>query len=196
MGFEPLAPDPNAYTKQPQERNNIKRELKMSNTEYIPNDEQLWDSLLTNQIEKNTTTIKNQGDTRNETPLLERFQISSTGVLPGLDLDPDSGILKFDVQTESHCALNFFGPVLFWMREYCTRPQPKTVMHLHSKDHDPFACVYLTRVISLLENLQDKGNHIELHWHFPATDLTSVLAVKQYRKNCPLPLMLHRKPSF
>lgn len=168
----------------------------MSNQEYIPNDEQLWNNVFANQSEKNSINQQNQGDTRNENPLLERFQLSSTGIMPGLDLDPDTGILKIEIDSESQCALNFFGPVLFWMRHYCTRPQPKTVFHLHSKDHDPFECIYLTRVMLLLEGLQDKGNQVELHWHYPAADQTSVAAVKSFNRNGRLPLLVHRVHSF
>ena len=168
----------------------------MSNQEYIPNDEQLWDSVLANQSEKNSINEQNQGDTRNETPLLERFQLSSSGIMPGLDLDPETGILTIEISSESQCALNFFGPVLFWMRHYSTRPQPKTVFHLHSKDHDPFECIYMARLMLLLEGLQEKGNQVEFHWHYPAADHISVAAVKNFNRNGRLPLMVHREHSF
>ncbi|MFT5054181.1 MAG: hypothetical protein ACI9FU_002492 [Granulosicoccus sp.] len=169
----------------------------MSNNDFIPNDEQLWDSVLANQTDDNELiNQQNQSDSRNETPLLERFQLSSSGIMPGLDLDPDTGILTIEVTSVSQCSFNFFGPVLFWLRHYCTQPQPKTIFHLHSKDQDPFDCIYLSRVLLLLEGLQDKGNQVELHWHYPEGDQTSVAAVRKFNRNCPLPLMVHRKQKF
>ena len=137
----------------------------MTNNEFIPSDEHLWHNVLRKTTDQEQIDQRGRGDTRIEDPyLLERLHVSGSAKNPGLDLDPDSGVLKIEVSNESHCTLHSFGPVLFWMRHYCTRPQAKTILELNCGIKDPFSCVYIKRVMHLLESVQSKGLHAEVHY--------------------------------
>lgn len=163
----------------------------MSNNEFIPSEEHLWDNVLSKPNDQEQIDHRDQGDARKEDPyLLERLQISSSEIHPGLDLDPESGMLKLEIVSEPQCTLNFFGPVLFWMRHYCTRPQPKTVFELRSRDHDPLTCVYIKRMVHLLESIQEKGAHVEMHWYYPKHDVLSKAARGAIKEGCLLPIKM------
>lgn len=161
----------------------------MSNNEYIPSEEHLWENVLNKASDQEQIDHRGQGESRNEDPyLLERLQVSGSGNDPELDLDPDSGVLSIEISSNYQCSLHFFGPVLFWVRQYCTRPAAKTILELTTCEMNPFSCIYITRMISLLENIQDKGLHVEVHCITHGNSEVNTMPASALKKHCKLPI--------
>lgn len=154
----------------------------MSNKEFIPFDEQLWSNMLQGDGHNKGITKKQ------DLPEVPKLQIIGKGDLPTIGFNPDNGHLMIKGRCCPKDPSQFFEPLLIWTKAYCLKPQPHTKLILQLSCFNTQTSVFIMQMIGRLEELQENGHQVELHWHIAPGDTDMQDQVKIFRKLCHVPM--------
>lgn len=100
----------------------------------------------------------------------KKFQLKATDDLPAVILDAKKNIFKITGRILPEDGNKFFKPILKWVSEYASAPNPYTEFHLRLDYYNSSTARMLTKMIVELEKINETGNKVKVVWEYEEDD--------------------------
>ena len=100
---------------------------------------------------------------------LEPLIIQETKDTPKVVLDPQKGQFEISRLSLPEDAIEFYKPVLDWLRKYKESPNPETIFDFNIEYFNTASSKQLIQILLLLEELSKKSK-VKVRWHYKDID--------------------------
>jgi len=100
----------------------------------------------------------------------KRFHIDRTETSPQIDMDLDQGVLDFIGRSLPHNSEQFYSRVYRWIEEYLQEPKVETVVNMKLDYLDTSSSKHLYNIFQKLDAVSERGQHVQVNWHFETGD--------------------------
>ncbi|MBW8049431.1 MAG: DUF1987 domain-containing protein [Cytophagales bacterium] len=118
---------------------------------------------------------------------MEKLTIQKTSKTPGINLDPDKGLLEISGYSISKFTKEFYEPVLKWIDEYSKKPHEETLIRLKFYYYNTGTAMYILDILRKLEALYKKGFKVKVEWQYEKEDEDSMEYGQDFRDILSLP---------
>lgn len=117
---------------------------------------------------------------------MNKLFIAETDDTPEVNLDPEQGIFKISKISVPENALDFYRPVLEWIKAYAEDPIPKTVFDFNLEYVNTASSKQVIQVILLLQKVAEKGV-VNVNWYYESIDEDMKALGNRYKKLVSVP---------
>jgi len=100
---------------------------------------------------------------------LEPLYIPETRDTPRIQFDPEKGIFEISKLSLPEDAIEFYRPVIEWLKKYMENPNPETVFDFKIEYFNTASSKQLIQILLLLEQLNKKSK-VKVRWHYKDID--------------------------
>jgi len=101
-------------------------------------------------------------------------------------LDPAEGVFKISKISVPENALDFYRPVLDWIKEYAEDPNVHTVFDFDLEYVNTASSKQVIQVILLLQKVSEKGD-VKVNWYYESIDEDMKALGLRYKKLVTVP---------
>ena len=83
---------------------------------------------------------------------------TATADTPSVILDADRGIFEISQMSLPEDAVDFYTPILAWLKDYAKDPNPETVFNMKLEYFNTASSKQLIQILLLLQDMKDKSN--------------------------------------
>ena len=120
---------------------------------------------------------------------MNKLFIAETDDTPEVNLDPEQGIFKISKISVPENALDFYRPVLEWIKAYAEDPIPKTVFDFNLEYVNTASSKQVIQVILLLQKVAEKSV-VNVNWYYESIDEDMKALGPRYKKLVSVPFEL------
>lgn len=120
---------------------------------------------------------------------MEKFILEETEDTPEIILDPEQNIFKISKISVPENALDFYTPVLNWIKEYAKHPNVQTIFDFDLEYVNTASSKQVIQVILSLQKVAEKGD-VKVRWFYETIDEDMQALGKRYKKLVSLPFEL------
>ncbi len=102
--------------------------------------------------------------------MLNSLIIEETQDTPKIVLDKANEIFEISGRSLPENAIKFYAPVILWLEEYITTPNPTTPLTFKLDYFNSASTKKIYEIISILEKLSNKGNSVMINWYYSKDD--------------------------
>lgn len=110
----------------------------------------------------------------------KRFHIDRTETSPQIDMDLDQGVLDFIGRSLPHNSEQFYSRVYRWIEEYLQEPKVETTVNMKLDYLDTSSSKHLYNIFQKLDAVSERGQHVQVNWHFETGDEEMAETGKDY----------------
>ncbi|MCB0769697.1 MAG: DUF1987 domain-containing protein [Flavobacteriales bacterium] len=111
----------------------------------------------------------------------KHFHIDRTETSPQIDLDLDHGVLEFIGRSLPPNSEQFYSKVYSWLEEYIAKPQEETTVNMKLDYLDTSSSKHLYNIFSRLDAVTERGQHVQVNWHYETGDEEMAETGKDYQ---------------
>jgi len=114
--------------------------------------------------------------------------IIETDHTPSVVLDKDAGIFEIAHRSLPENAIDFFDPIINWIKEYAKNPNKITEFSFKLEYYNTATSKQIAKLLLILEELN--SNHkseVKIIWHYNSDDLDMLNSGKRYEKLLNIP---------
>jgi hypothetical protein len=111
----------------------------------------------------------------------KRFHIDRTETSPQIDMDLDQGVLDFIGRSLPHNSEQFYSRVYRWIEEYLQEPKVETTVNMRLDYLDTSSSKHLYNIFQKLDAVSERGQHVQVNWHFETGDEEMAETGKDYQ---------------
>lgn len=100
----------------------------------------------------------------------ETLILKKTDVTPGVILNQENGTFSISGRSIMEDALEFYLPLIEWVKEYAKNPNPVTDFVLDIEYLNSASTRKLLNLVVELEKIYEKGNEIKVIWRYEESD--------------------------
>ncbi len=108
---------------------------------------------------------------------------------PEIILDPEEGKFKISKISVPENALDFYRPVLDWIKQYAEEPNIQTVFDFDLEYVNTASSKQIIQIILLLQKVSEKGN-VKVNWYYESIDEDMRALGARYKKLVTVPFDL------
>lgn len=101
---------------------------------------------------------------------MNTLELSSTKQTPGVNFDPEKGILEIWGRSIPENSFEFYNPLLVWLDEYTAEPKEKTVMQIKLEYFNTSSSKYILEVLKKLNIIEEKETEVLVEWYYDEDD--------------------------
>jgi len=105
---------------------------------------------------------------------MNNLHIEKTKYTMEINFNSESGILEMNGSSYPENSLDFFGPIIDWVREYVTTVKKPVTMNINLSYLNTSSTKCILDIFELLEDLFHQGVPVKINWHY-ATDDEDIL---------------------
>ncbi len=120
---------------------------------------------------------------------MEKLIIEETEDTPEIILDPEQNIFKISKISVPENALDFYKPVLEWIKEYAERPNVQTVFDFDLEYVNTASSKQVIQVILQLQKVAEKSD-VKVRWYYESIDEDMKALGTRYKKLVSVPFEL------
>ncbi|MBQ3690528.1 MAG: DUF1987 domain-containing protein [Bacteroidales bacterium] len=120
---------------------------------------------------------------------MEKFIREETEDTPEIIFDPESGIFKISKISVPENALDFYRPVLDWIKQYAEEPNVQTQFDFDLEYVNTASSKQVIQVILLLQKVAEKGD-VRVRWFYESIDEDMKALGARYKKLVNVPFEL------
>lgn len=120
---------------------------------------------------------------------MEKLLIEETEDTPQIILDPAEGKFKISKISVPENALDFYRPVLDWIKSYAEEPNVQTVFDFDLEYVNTASSKQIIQIILLLQKISEKGD-IKVNWYYESIDEDMRALGARYKKLVTVPFDL------
>lgn len=102
---------------------------------------------------------------------MERLIIENTLKSPRIDFNPETGIFEISGVSLIENTLDFYKPILTWLKKYIEQPASTTTVIFKLKYSNTSSLQFIYDIISLLNQEQDKKTKLSVVWYYASDDV-------------------------
>ncbi len=100
---------------------------------------------------------------------MESLFIEGTKKTPEVSFNAN-GILKIKGRSIPEDPSKFYDVLYLWIFEYCTHPQPTTIVDVELEYFNSGTSKALLHILRIIVDLRNKENNITINWYYEAGD--------------------------
>ena len=120
---------------------------------------------------------------------MEKIAIKGTDDTPGVILNKEENKFEFSGKSLPEDVNSFYGPVLKWIDEYSSSPNPKTEFNFMLTYFNTASSKVLLDILMKLEDVKSKGGEVQVKWNYPDDDEDMLEAGKEYADLVDVPFV-------
>jgi hypothetical protein len=121
---------------------------------------------------------------------MESVFIKATAKTPGIDFNPESGVLEIRGRSTPEDSRAFYKPLIAWGEGYAENPAPRTVVEVHLEHFDTSSTKGLLDFLKRLRVIRESQKEIEVIWHYESNDEDIQEAGENFEQITGLPFRL------
>ncbi len=108
------------------------------------------------------------------------LKIEPTDDTPHVMLDRDAGKFEISGKSMPEDVIDFYGPVLEWLKDYKSNPVDKTVFDFTLIYFNTSSSKIILDILMILEEIKEKGNLVLVRWFSQELDEDMQEAGEEY----------------
>lgn len=120
---------------------------------------------------------------------MEKFFREETEDTPEINFDPESGIFKISKISVPENALEFYKPVLEWIKQYAEEPNIQSQFDFDLEYVNTASSKQVIQIILLLQKVAEKGD-VKVRWYYESIDEDMKSLGLRYKKLVNVPFEL------
>ena len=101
---------------------------------------------------------------------MKKFLLEPQDILPGIELEHESGKLKFYGKSCPANAHEFYSPVFEWIDNYLENPSENTVLELYLSYFNTLSAKIILNIMYKMETLSKSGKKVAIRWIYQEND--------------------------
>ena len=118
---------------------------------------------------------------------------TATADTPSVILDAERGIFEISQMSFPEDAVDFYSPILAWLREYAQSPNPETVFNMKLKYFNTASSKQLIQILLILQEMKDRSN-VLVKWFYKEIDEDMLALGEEYKQIMQIPFELTLVP--
>ena len=96
--------------------------------------------------------------------VLRDLRIDASPTTFGIEFLSSEGLIKFTGNSYPENAVDFFQPLLQWVKAYVRFHRQKTLVEFRVNYFNTSSSKYLFQILELLDSFRAKGNQVDIEW--------------------------------
>ena len=96
--------------------------------------------------------------------------ITGTDDCPDVILDRENAVFRFSGKSLPENVIEFYMPIVEWMKEYAEDPLEKTVLEISLQYFNTASSKMLLDILMILEKMNEQGKKASVDWYYPEYD--------------------------
>lgn len=118
---------------------------------------------------------------------------TATADTPSVILDAERGIFEISQMSLPEDAVDFYSPILAWLREYALNPNPETVFNMKLEYFNTASSKQLIQILLILQEMKDRSN-VLVKWFYKEIDEDMLALGEEYKQIMQIPFELTLVP--
>ena len=118
---------------------------------------------------------------------MEPLVIRSTEDTPKVIFDPFKEMFEISGRSLPEDVNQFYKPILDWIKEYLTNPNPKSVFIFNLQYFNTASSKILVEIFNMLDDKYEEGYELEVKWYVVDEDEDILEAGEEFAENINLP---------
>ncbi|MBR4440644.1 MAG: DUF1987 domain-containing protein [Bacteroidales bacterium] len=118
---------------------------------------------------------------------------TATADTPSVILDADKGIFEISQMSLPEDAVDFYTPILAWLRDYAKDPNPETVFNMKLEYFNTASSKQLIQILLILQDMKDKSS-VLVKWYYKEIDEDMLSLGEEYKQIMKIPFELTEIP--
>jgi hypothetical protein len=102
--------------------------------------------------------------------MLETISLQATTDTPGVELDKEQGLFRFEGKSLPEDVLKFYGPVQKWFNEYRQDPNPNTEIVFNLDYFNSSSARIIVKILIGLEDIHAVKSNVHISWYYSEND--------------------------
>jgi hypothetical protein len=111
---------------------------------------------------------------------MNTIKIMGTDDTPNVILDSDNDVFEISGRSLPEDVTAFYEPILRWLEEYSSNPNPKTVFTFKLVYFNTASSKLLLDILMKLEQMHEDGKDVLIRWYYPEDDEDMQEAGEEY----------------
>ncbi|MBR6176314.1 MAG: DUF1987 domain-containing protein [Bacteroidales bacterium] len=118
---------------------------------------------------------------------------TATADTPSVILDAERGIFEISQMSLPEDAVDFYSPILAWLREYAQNPNPETVFNMKLEYFNTASSKQLIQILLILQEMKGQSN-VLVKWFYKEIDEDMLALGEEYKQIMQIPFELTLVP--
>lgn len=103
--------------------------------------------------------------------MLERIILEPTHDTPGVELNKEGGIFRFEGKSLPEDVIKFYGPIQKWFADYCADPNPETDIVFNLEYFNSSTARIIVKILIATEAIHVSGkSKVHVSWYYREND--------------------------
>ena len=121
---------------------------------------------------------------------MKELVIKKTTNTPGIDFNPETGLMKIEGRSIPENPGDFFDPLIEWLEEYFMSPLELTRFEMSLEYVNSGSSKYLLGIFRILKKKHDEGRQCQISWYYEEDDEAIFSLGEHYRSTVKIPFNL------
>ena len=113
---------------------------------------------------------------------MKELVIQKTNNTPGINFDPEAGLMKIEGRSIPENPGDFFDPLIEWLEEYYKNPVEITRFEMNLEYVNSGSSKYLLGIFRILKKKHDAGKKCAISWYYEEDD-EAIFGLGEHYKN-------------
>ncbi len=118
---------------------------------------------------------------------------TATADTPSVIFDAERGIFEISQMSLPEDAVDFYSPIIAWLREYAQSPNPETVFNMKLEYFNTASSKQLIQIFLILQEMKDRSN-VLVKWFYKEIDEDMLALGEEYKQIMQIPFELTLVP--
>lgn len=118
---------------------------------------------------------------------------TATADTPSVILDAERGIFEISQMSLPEDAVDFYSPILAWLREYAQNPNPETVFNMKLEYFNTASSKQLIQILLIFQEMKNRSN-VLVKWFYKEIDEDMLALGEEYKQIMQIPFELTLVP--
>ena len=101
---------------------------------------------------------------------MDNLQIKKTKYTMDVNFNKDTGVLEMAGSSYPENALDFFGPIIEWIKQYISRINNPMVMNIRLNYLNTSSTKCILDIFEILEQYHKSGGDVKVNWYYAEDD--------------------------
>lgn len=118
---------------------------------------------------------------------MDSLYLDGTPKTPNVGFDSEKGTLLLKGRSIPENSIEFYKPLVSWLEEYSSVPQPKTVCQIQLEYFNTSSSKCLLDLFKKIETMNKSGHEIVIKWYYEEDDEDMLEAGEDYQSIIDVP---------
>ena len=101
---------------------------------------------------------------------MDNLQIAKTKYTMEIDFNKDTGVLDMAGSSYPENALDFFAPIINWIKDYISQIEKQMVMNIRLNYLNTSSTKCILDIFEILDQYHKSGGDVKINWYYAEDD--------------------------